>query len=605
MRMRKFIIGFASALFFLSPSGVLAHAIPITYEPGASELTSTAPSEVRIRFSERPEISASSIRVFAPNGSRVDVSPAQISASDPHILSVPIQLIESGGYAVAWQVVSADDGHFSKGGFSFSFGSASVNSLSPTVDVVHNSGLREASAIWLELLGESIFLSAFILFLFLLRPLHRKLGMALGKEYPFFEKRFALVVSCSLILVFVGSAAFFILKSMELSNLQNTSFGDGAASFSHTIAGEFALIRIFLTSILLVLFLKRWKKMLVSEKITREEIIFFLSALILALLRARLSHAAADSFHPHFSIFVNFLHMLGKGFLVGAPMVVAVAFAPALKRCGLPRSTAEIVSGFSRLAALALALAGATGAYIIWLHLKGFENLLTTQWGTRLLFLLASFSALLLIRMYHHFFADKDARDFVETEDPKKDCHRHFFFAEAALGAVVSFFSALIIITTPPLTVGPFALVSENNGATVTLSEYKHDAMMMDGMDMGGEKSFLLSVNSKDGTATDVKNFSVTLTNEKLGIGPILVEGHTMGNTFMFSERNLSPTGRWNISVQAEREYEYDAVGEFQILYPDDLIDPKIPRRFETFEKCLVAISFGIMLFSLFLLRRR
>lgn len=604
----KISLFFFTAISLLLPHGVLAHAIPITYAPSTTEALESAPSEVRIRFSERLEPSASSMRVFAPDGSRADAVSATVDASDAHILSVPIHSTHMGGYAVSWQVVSADDGHFSKGGFSFSVGTTMNMSAPPTVDVVHNSGLAEASAIWFELLGESVFLSAFILFMFLLRPLHRKLGMALGKEYPFFEKRFAIIVSLSLVFVALGSLMFFVLKSAELSNLQNISFGNGAASFSRTISGEYAVIRIFLSVVLLGLFLKQWRKMLVSAKITREEIIFLVSALILAALRARLSHAAADSFHPSFSIFVNFIHMMGKGFLVGAPMVVAVAFAPALKRCGLPRSTAEIVSGFSRLAAMALAFAGASGAYIIWLHLKSFGNLLTTAWGTRLLYLLGAFFLLFGLRMYHHFFADKDARDFVQTENLEKECHRHFYFLEAAAGALVSFFSALIIITTPPLTTGPFALTGEGNGATVTLSEYQDKSMMMDGMDMpmmGETKSFLVAVKNKDGSPAQVKNFAVTLSNEKLGLGPILAEGHHMGDTLMFSESTLSPPGDWNISVQAERENAYDAVAQFHITYPDDIIDPKNARTFGTFELTLILAALGIIIFSIFLFRWR
>jgi methionine-rich copper-binding protein CopC/putative copper export protein len=609
MRSKISFFAIAISLFCLSSNTVSAHAIPITYGPDASKSAASMPSKVEIRFSERLEPAASSIRVFAPDGSRADTSPALVDTSDVHILSVPVKNAGEGGYAVSWQVVSADDGHFSKGAFSFSFGAGGMNAAAPTVDVAHNSGFAEASAIWLELLGESIFLSAFILFLFLLRPVHRRLGMALGKEYPFFEKRFAFVVSVSLGLIALGSLAFFALKSTELSNLQNLPFGDGAKMFSRTVTGEFALIRIFLSAVLLALFVKRWKKMLVSPKVTREEIIFFISALVLAALRARLSHAAADPFHPDFSISVNFLHMIGKGFLVGAPAVVAVAFAPALMRCGLPRSTAEIVSGFSRLAAYALALAGASGAYIIWLHLKGFGNLLTTEWGTRLAYLLGAFFLLFALRMYHHFFADKDARDFVRTGNEKKDCHRHFYFAEAAAGALVSFFSALIIITTPPLTSGPFSIIQEGNGALVTLSEHQNEMKHMNGMMMGGmdmrEKDFLISVKNKDGSPARVKNFAVTLTNEKLGIGPILAEGHTMGDTFMFPENILSPAGEWNIAVSSERENAYDAVAQFRLAYPDDIVDPKNARTFGMFETALAAAAFGIILFSLLLLRQR
>jgi hypothetical protein len=68
-----------------------------------------------------------------------------------------------------------------------------------------------------------------------------------------------------------------------------------------------------------------------------------------------------------------------------------------------------------------------------------------------------------------------------------------------------------------------------------------------------------------------VKNFSVTLANEKLGICPLLVEGHTMGDTFMFPENNLSPAVEWNIAVSAERENAYDAVAQFRLEISEDL----------------------------------
>jgi len=73
----------------------------------------------------------------------------------------------------------------------------------------------------------------------------------------------------------------------------------------------------------------------------------------------------------------------------------------------------------------------------------------------------------------------------------------------------------------------------------------------------------------------------------------------------MFPESALSPSGDWNISIQAERENAYDAVAQFRLAYPDDIVDPKNARMFGAFETSLSLTALGIIIFSLFLIRRR
>src|SRR5688500_18371530 len=104
------------------PGFAFAHATPVTYEPAASSVLTDAPSAVAIIFSERVEAAASSIIVYGPDGGRVEEGDAVAGDSEPRVFSVPVRAAAEGTYTVSWQVVSADDGHFTKGAFAFSLG---------------------------------------------------------------------------------------------------------------------------------------------------------------------------------------------------------------------------------------------------------------------------------------------------------------------------------------------------------------------------------------------------------------------------------------------------------------------------------------------------
>src|SRR5262245_46614394 len=139
---------------------LFAHASPVLYEPAASTVLDRLPQRVRIQFTERLESKASSITVFAPDGSRAETSDGGPDPADARVFSVGLRDAGAGTYTVSWQVVSQDDGHFTKGGFSFSVGTAG-GATAPNqsqVEVVHSSTTSQAAAIGTELLGQSLFI---------------------------------------------------------------------------------------------------------------------------------------------------------------------------------------------------------------------------------------------------------------------------------------------------------------------------------------------------------------------------------------------------------------------------------------------------------------
>src|SRR6201998_4910020 len=104
------------------PEVGFAHATPIQYVPSASAVLSKAPAEVQIRFSERVEPRASSMVVLAPDVCRADLSNSGPDPADPRVYRVGLKDGGAGSYTVSWEVISSDDGHFTKGAYVFSVG---------------------------------------------------------------------------------------------------------------------------------------------------------------------------------------------------------------------------------------------------------------------------------------------------------------------------------------------------------------------------------------------------------------------------------------------------------------------------------------------------
>ena len=168
------IFYFSLAVLIL-PDFALAHATPLRYVPAASSVLSQSPAEIQIHFSERIEPRVSSITVLGPDGSRVDLSNSALDAADPRIYRVGLKDGGKGTYTVSWQVISADDGHFSKGAYVFSIGNQTPSAASEAsgFQTVHSSGVPEALTLALELIGDASILGALIVLAFIWRPMRK------------------------------------------------------------------------------------------------------------------------------------------------------------------------------------------------------------------------------------------------------------------------------------------------------------------------------------------------------------------------------------------------------------------------------------------------
>ena len=114
---RSGILALVAILAF--PLALSAHARLRRSEPSAEARLATAPTSLRLWFTERPELSFTRIRLRGPDSSDVALGVLERMADDPTGVMLPIATtLRRGTYTVSWRTAAAD-GHATTGSFSF------------------------------------------------------------------------------------------------------------------------------------------------------------------------------------------------------------------------------------------------------------------------------------------------------------------------------------------------------------------------------------------------------------------------------------------------------------------------------------------------------
>ena len=587
------------------PEFAFAHATPIQYLPAASSVLLRAPAEVQIHFSERVEPRVSSIVVIAPDGSRADLSDSGADPADPRVYRVSMKDRGPGTYTVSWEVISADDGHFAKGAYVFSVGSAGSNA---TADVggfqtVHSSSVPEAFTLALELIGDALILGALLVFAFIWRPMRKHFPEANSGQQEFM-RRFGFLFTFGCILALAGGLAYLIYKTNELASLQQTTFMNAGGLFLRTASALSTIYRMLGAAFLLAAFQVTRKRLLMAERISA---IVYISFIVLGLIdfaRARISHAAASSFAPGFGVLMNFIHLFFKDVWIGGIIALVALFSPLVRKSRNPRIAAFALTSFSKIASVSLGIAGVTGTYVVWLHLKSFSFVLTTDWGKRFAALTAFAALLLLMRFCDQLYCEPKMVDAIKNND-EKQLSRVFSLlgftlpAEMAAGIAILMVTSLLIITTPPLAPHySFRRAANSQGIALSLMEQPYET----------GKLLVTAVDPIKKNSADVKDMVVTLTNRAAGIGPMVapVEQRFAGG-FVFSESLLAPPGNWTIDVTTHRAGPYDSAASFSLDYPKEITESDAhseDRTFGSFAVIHILVALVILTASIILYRK-
>lgn len=554
-----------AALFLCAPLMASAHATPVSYEPGSSVSVKTAPKDTSVEFSERIDAAASSLKVENASGEGVvSVGNARVDPSDPRKLSVSLRELEKGTYKATWSVVSADDGHFTRGSYFFAVGEAlSASSTPGDFELVTKSLAPEALGMSVELMGNGFLWAALLFFAFAARPLIGRFS----SERPLIERVLTGVVVTALCAIVLGSLSQLMVKAADLTSLQQAGFLRGLALYAQTGAGEATLARMIAGACAGMIFLAFRKRIFASRSATYYEWAMAAALAAFAFFRAVISHATANPFHPHVSILVNFFHVIEKDFWAGmAGILLLFALMPRLRaflKEALPRA--------SVMMALSAALVGVTASYIVWLHLKSADNLFTTAWGEAFLQLLAAAALIVGVRTYHTASRLWHPRAFASYLPLT-------LALEFACGVMVVYFSSVVILTSPPLPQPPthsFSATSE--GMTIRLAQSPTE-----------DGALLLEAGGTSPTAT--------LGGASLALERRFDGGYIIPKAVLEEEPQM-------LEVTAPQEDRYDAHASF-LVSAKDFSSPQgweASRPFDGFTMAMLCIGCAALLYALLL----
>jgi copper resistance protein C len=109
----------AGALHLMSDPGTALHLRLDSTEPAAGTVLPASPSEIRLFFSERPQMDGTSVRLADAGGELVATTEAVADDADARqVFIVPQDSLAPGAYTVHWRVI-AQDGHAQRGDFDF------------------------------------------------------------------------------------------------------------------------------------------------------------------------------------------------------------------------------------------------------------------------------------------------------------------------------------------------------------------------------------------------------------------------------------------------------------------------------------------------------
>src|SRR5258705_1601246 len=393
---RALRLALALALF-LCPTRAWGHAHLKRSEPAAGSRITGSPQWIRLWFTERPELSMTTVSIKDANGNVFAPASPESDRSDALLVLVRVGLpLPAGQYTVAWRT-AASDGHFSRGKFSFvvltdtaatAIGPvgrpAAADTLrsdngSATSSTTRENGEEADAASWISdslarafsFVGLLVLIGATVFRTLVLRGA-RAIDAAVRAQM---EQRAATLGLAASLLLILSAIARVFLMSETMSAMPEMHAMSATEMAMHTRWGFAMQLELGAALVALASFA------LAVRRVRGAWFIATLAAILLAATPALAGHAAASPRFTSLLIATDFLHVLGGGSWLGSLLAVMVVGVPlCLTRDGAERwsSIASLVNSFSPigLASAALVVAGVVIAW--WVHLETLSALWQT-----------------------------------------------------------------------------------------------------------------------------------------------------------------------------------------------------------------------------------
>ena len=433
-RLRHWISALAIASTLAVPADAYAHTRLKNSTPSAGTHLNLVPREIRLDFSEVPELTFTTVQLLDPSGQPVRLgAPAYAADSKRSVVVAILGGMPAGDYTVIWQAAS-DDGHPVRDRFKFVVapGAAGVGMAGPVGAGSLDSSAVEAAR--MERIAHQ-------------NPVTLPEGSGFGAD-SFLYVMVRWVMFTGLLLT-IGVVAFrqlvlrFLRRKEDPDSPMLSDAEHRAARIGHWAAGSlfvFLVLRLFAQSVAMhgtvgmfdsglvaamlgkTLWGRGWLLQLVAITIAgfgfhraknaiplslpsrRGWIFATVGVVLLAFTPGLAGHAAAAPKFPGLVLFADGLHVIGGGGWLGSLAIVLFAGIPAALALPEPERgpmVAELVNAFSPIALMFAGVVVATGVFATWIHVGTIPGLWQTNYGRTLLIKLALLSVVALTGAYN------------------------------------------------------------------------------------------------------------------------------------------------------------------------------------------------------------
>ncbi|MCW2755083.1 MAG: hypothetical protein JWQ32_2494 [Marmoricola sp.] len=532
---RALAIGLVAGGFLMVASPADAHAVLEGSNPAPDVTVVAAPRTVTLRYDEAVTILPTSLRVFGPDGDRVDqgvvTHPGGVGAQ----VSVNLdQLTTQGTYLVSWRVISADS-HPVSGAYTFSFGRAS---RAPAIAAVQNNrsvAFALGTARWLGYLGSALLLGG-VGFLLLCWPAGWTAEGARG------------LLGLGAGALGVGAAASLLLKGPYDAALGLGQVGQWSliSEVLHTTYGHGLVLRLVLVGVA-ALVVARTRTPPGSWAVTA----FVLLGGGLLVSFAVTGHAVAGTQRP-LALGSDMLHVAAMSLWLGGLLMLSLV----VLRQREIREILPIVGRFSRVAASAVVVLVATGTYQSWRQVGSWAALPTTTYGRELMIKVGIVVAVLVAAGFSRTWVARRLRPPVvvhaatatiaepETKPATTDLRgiRRSVGLEVAGAIAVLVVTSMLVVTEPAKTA-----YHPTVAATLTLGG---DTVQVSAVPAGDRRmSVHLYVFDKTLQPSDPAQLTATASLPSQTIGPLPITldhvdvGHEVGDI------SVPVAGTWQLTV--------------------------------------------------------
>ena len=349
--MRVFLVAAVAASILMVLAGAAAaHGVYVRSNPASDARLTRAPTEVRVTFSETPDPRGSDIAVLDPSGKRLDRRDVSAVSDEANTLRVTLSAIGEGGYLVTWTVLSAVDGHETKGAFAFAVGNAPLPKIPDVGPATPPPTPSEIAGRAFSFAGIALLIGLGFFTMFVREPVDKG---ELRRE------RWLILVGGVLL---VGGSALLLVPQLATTPARLL-----------TLLGLRALAGVASIAVAL-------PRRLLPLDVRREAVVFF--GLAAGLTATLVSHAAASGDLRYVAL--DYLHVIAISIWLGGVVAFAFVAMPSAHTVD-PKQLGQTVWRFSLTALAAVAVLVTTGVLQSLDRLVLIEDLFETPYGIALL----------------------------------------------------------------------------------------------------------------------------------------------------------------------------------------------------------------------------